>query len=99
MNTYAQKGQIIEMLRDEELKPAAEQSSWKNRVYFYPQSAIFILNDFPLSSECVFELVCSRIIIYDGLHQHQGDLMPCYKFNIEHPLNYLYNHGTRYRIY
>ena len=83
MNTYAQKGQIIEMLRDEELKSKEEQSSWKNRIYFYPQGAIFILNDFPLSSESVFELLSSRIIIYDGMQQHQGELMPSYKFNIE----------------
>lgn len=81
MTNYEQKGYIIGTLKSEIEKPISEQSKWKTHLFFCPEIGLFILNDSPLSSQVVFELLKSEFIVYDGIKIHQGEDMPSYKFN------------------
>jgi len=81
MTAYEQKGFILETLKKEIEKPISEQSKWKTHLFFCPEIALFILNDSPISSKNVFELLKSEFIVYDGIKLHQGEDMPSYKFN------------------
>ena len=81
MTSYEEKGYIIETLKNEIEKPKKDQSKWRTHLYFCPEVGLFILNDSPISSQNVFDLLKLRFIIYDGIKLHQGEDMPSYKFN------------------
>lgn len=83
MTDSEQKNLILEILETEIRKPIEQQSSWKTHLYFCPSIALFILNDKPISSKNVFEILKAGWIIYDGIKIHQGDNMPSYRYNIE----------------
>ena len=81
MKSYEEKWYIIETLKNEIEKPKKDQSKCRTHLYFCPEVGLFILNDSPISSQNVFDLLKSRFIIYDGIKLHQGEDMPSYKFN------------------
>lgn len=83
MTSYEQKSFILETLKTEIEKPISEQSKWKTHLFFCPEIAQFILNDNPISSKDVFELLKAEFIVYDGIRLHQGEDMPSYKFNTQ----------------
>ena len=82
MTSYEAKGYILETLKNEIEKTVSEQSKWKTHLFFCPEIAQFILNDNPISSKNVFELLKAEFIVYDGIKLHQGEDMPSGQINL-----------------
>lgn len=53
-------------------------------VFFYPLLGIFMYADAPISHYDAYELIKTKLLVFDEITNHQGEQMVKYKFNSDY---------------